>query len=164
MARALIVGCGCRGQALGRALAADGWAVRGTTRRPERIEAIEAAGLEGVVADPDRVGTLFDHLTGVTVVVWALASAEGDADAVAALHGPRLERFTEILVDSPVRGFLYERTGSVAAEVLDGGVEIVQRAQATWRIPVGFVTAPPQPAEEWVSAARQAVLDVVASG
>ena len=34
MARALIVGCGCRGRELGSALAAAGWQVRGTTRDP----------------------------------------------------------------------------------------------------------------------------------
>ena len=33
VARALIVGCGCRGRMLGQRLVEDGWAVRGTSRR-----------------------------------------------------------------------------------------------------------------------------------
>ena len=54
MARALIVGCGCRGRALGRALLDAGWQVRGTTRSGDRAAAIEAEGIEAAVADPDR--------------------------------------------------------------------------------------------------------------
>jgi Trk K+ transport system NAD-binding subunit len=41
LARVLIVGCGCRGVVLARSLLADGHAVRGTTRRPERAAVIE---------------------------------------------------------------------------------------------------------------------------
>jgi len=42
LARALIVGCGCRGRELGRALLAEGWAVRGTSRREAGLAEIEA--------------------------------------------------------------------------------------------------------------------------
>ncbi|WP_432215047.1 hypothetical protein, partial [Salmonella enterica] len=66
MARALIVGCGCRGRALGAALAAEGWQVRGPSRTTEGVAAIEAAGLEGAQCDPDRIATVFDHLGDVT--------------------------------------------------------------------------------------------------
>ena len=65
MARVLIVGCGCRG-ALASALLADGHAVRGTTRDQRRIAAIEESGADGVVADPDRLGTLMPALAGVS--------------------------------------------------------------------------------------------------
>jgi len=43
MARALVVGCGCRGRELGRELRERGWQVRGTTRGPGIAE-IEDAG------------------------------------------------------------------------------------------------------------------------
>ena len=43
MARVLIVGCGCRGQALAAALLEDGHAVRGTTRSAEWLAAMRAA-------------------------------------------------------------------------------------------------------------------------
>ena len=50
MARALIVGCGCRGRMLGERLLADGWAVRGTSRREEGLDAIREAGIEPAIA------------------------------------------------------------------------------------------------------------------
>jgi nucleoside-diphosphate-sugar epimerase len=68
MARALIVGCGCRGRALGRRLVDAGWLVRGTTPDPGSSEEALGAGLEAVVADPDRVGTVLEHVADVTLV------------------------------------------------------------------------------------------------
>ena len=68
MARVLIVGCGCRGQALARDLVAAGHAVRGTTRSEDRTAAIAEAGAEPYVGDPDRIGTLMGALSGVTIV------------------------------------------------------------------------------------------------
>ena len=106
MARALIVGCGCRGRALGERLAESGWAVRGTTRSEGSLEAIEAAGIEAAVADPERPGTVLDLVGDVTVVHWLLASAGGEPETVEAIHGPRLERLLEKIVDTPVRGFV----------------------------------------------------------
>jgi nucleoside-diphosphate-sugar epimerase len=122
MARVLIIGCGCRGRELGRALAADGHAVRGTSRTQAGRQAIEDAGLGGVVADPDRLATLLPALEGVSVVVWLLAAVADEA-----LHGPRLGSLLETLVDTPVRGFVYEG---------GGGEALVRRAAETWRIPV----------------------------
>jgi nucleoside-diphosphate-sugar epimerase len=161
VARALIVGCGCRGRMLGRALLDSGWQVRGTSRTEDGCAAIEAAGLEAGLADPDRAGTVLDHVEDVAVVVWALASATGPREALEAAHGPRLERVLEKLVDSPVRGFVYERTGSVPDELLGGGVETVEFAARTWRIPVGWIDADPADAEAWVGAAERAVIEVL---
>lgn len=128
MARALIVGCGCRGRQLGGQLLADGWAVRGTSRRQEGLEAIEAAGIEPAQADPDRPGSILELVGDVTVLVLLLGSLEGSEEELAAIHGPRLERLMEHLVETPVRGVAYEGT--------EGGGEIVQAAARTWRIPV----------------------------
>lgn len=161
MARALIVGCGCRGRALGERLIAEGWQVRGTTRNPDSLAAIEASGIEAVLADPDRVGTVYEQLDDVSVVVWALASARGDEEAVAALHGGRLERILEKLVDTPVRGFVYEAVGSVAAEHLDAGRALVERARGTWRIPFALIEADPADPEAWAQAARDAVVSAI---
>jgi len=136
LARALIVGCGCRGRELGSELAARGWQVRGTSRKPTEIDAIETAGLKAAAADPDRPGTVLELCGDVAVVIWLLGSATGERDAVAAVHGPRLERLMEKLVDTPVRGFAYEAEGSVDPAVLAAGAEIVERAGETWRIPV----------------------------
>src|SRR5215212_11822625 len=111
MARVLIVGCGCRGQALARDLRAAGHAVRGTTRDPGRTAAIAAAGAEPYVGDPDRIATLMDALASVTVVAWLLGSATGNG--APELHAGRLRMLCEKLVDTPVRGLLYEGAGSL---------------------------------------------------
>jgi nucleoside-diphosphate-sugar epimerase len=154
VARALLVGCGCRGRELGRGLRDDGWEVRGTTRDAGRIGEIERAGIEPAVADPDRVGTVLDHVGDVSLVAWLFGSATGDADLLAAIHGPRLERLLEGLVDTPVRGFLYEGSGSVDLGVLREGVQITLRAAERWRIPVAIVEQDPADSSGWVDAAR----------
>lgn len=128
MARALIVGCGCRGRRLGERLLAEGWAVRGTSRREEGLEAIAAAGIEPALADPERPGTVLELVHDVAVLVLLLGGAEGGEEEIAAIHGPRLERLLEHLVETPVRGVVYEGTGA--------GAEIVRAAGRTWRIPV----------------------------
>ena len=53
------------------ALAGRGWVVRGTTRT-EGAAAIEAAGIEPAIADPDRTGTVLDgDVEGVALICWA---------------------------------------------------------------------------------------------
>ncbi|HVY96743.1 MAG TPA: hypothetical protein VHA54_07265 [Solirubrobacterales bacterium] len=159
MARALIVGCGCRGRQLGRALLDEGWAVRGTSRREEGLEAIAAAGLEAAIADPDRPGTILDLVGDVAVVVLLLGSARGTAEELAAIHGPRLERLLEHLVDTPVRGVLYEAVGSAGPQLLEAGAEQVRAAARTWRIPVGILA--PTAAAAWPGEAAQAALELL---
>ncbi|HEX5608500.1 MAG TPA: hypothetical protein VFX45_00235 [Solirubrobacterales bacterium] len=165
MARALIVGCGCRGRGLGELLLADGWAVRGTSRREFGVEAIEAVGIEPALADPDRPGTLLELVGDVAVVFYLLGSAVGEPDELAAIHGPRLERLLEKLVDTPVRGFVYEAAGSTDSELLAGGAEIVRASGRTWRIPVAVVGAEPGDVRTWseeLGAAARALLSPAA--
>jgi uncharacterized protein YbjT (DUF2867 family) len=140
LARALIVGCGCRGRELAAELGGLGWRVRATSRRPEGLEAIEAAGIEAAQADPDRPGTVLELCGDVTVVVWLLGSAKGDSETTSAIHGPRLESLLEKLVDSPVRGFAYEAAGSLEAKTLANGARIIERAGERWRIPVTLLS------------------------
>jgi uncharacterized protein YbjT (DUF2867 family) len=136
VARALIVGCGCRGRQLGTELRERGWQVRGTSRKAAGLKLIESAGLEPAQADPDSPGTILELCGDTAVVVWLLASATGEPETIAAIHGSRLERLLEKLVDSPVRGFLYEV--AAGAEHTERGTEIVERAGETWRIRIGF--------------------------
>jgi nucleoside-diphosphate-sugar epimerase len=152
VARALIVGCGCRGRVLGRRLAAAGWRVRGTTRTPGAAEQISAAGLEAALADPDRPGEILDQVADVALVFWLLGSAVGEPQAVAAIHGPRLERLLEKLVDSPVRGFVYEAAGGAPSPELDHGARLVREAGERWRIPVAIVDQDPGDADAWTEA------------
>ena len=155
MARVLIVGCGGRGQALARELVAAGHAVRGTTRDPGRVEAIAAAGAEPFVGDPDRIGTLMEALAGVTVVAWLLGSAAGPA--AEDLHAGRLRMLCEKLVDTPVRGLLYEGAGTLGADVLAGGAVVVRSAAATWNIPVEVLSTHPADCDRWTADAVAAV-------
>jgi uncharacterized protein YbjT (DUF2867 family) len=142
VARALIVGCGCRGRLLGERLLAEGWAVRGTTRREQGLAPIEAAGIEAALADPEQPGTVLDLVGDVTAIHWLLGSASGSAENLAAIHGPRLARLLERLVETPVRRFAYEAFGSVDAELLEGGAAIVEAAAQTWQIPANIERAP----------------------
>jgi uncharacterized protein YbjT (DUF2867 family) len=137
----LIVGCGCRGRLLGERLLDEGWAVRGTSRAEEGLAPIEAAGIEPALADPERPGTVLELVGDVTVVYWLLGSAEGDEEAVAAIHGPKLESLLARLVDTPVRRFVYEATGSVDPGYLARGEEIVRAAARAWRIPIEIARA-----------------------
>ena len=157
MARVLIVGCGCRGLELSAQLIGRGHAVRGTTRDPPRLAELEAAGVEPVLADPDRVGTLFQALDGVGVVCVRLGSAAGPADQLAALHGTRLEMLMARTIDTTVRGVVYEAAGTVDAGVLAGGAETVGRLCDTSRIPYRVLRADPGDAAAWVGAASACV-------
>jgi uncharacterized protein YbjT (DUF2867 family) len=139
LARALIVGCGCRGRALGSTLLEQDWTVRGTSRREEGVAEIEAAGIEAALADPSQPGTLLELVGDVTVVYWLLGSATGAAENIEAIHGSRLERFLERLVETPVRRFVYEAAGTVDAEILVKGASLVRAASETWRIPVDLL-------------------------
>ena len=139
MARALIVGCGCRGRALGLRLIAAGWAVRGTAREPSGVARVCDAGLDGVLADPDRPGTILDQVGDVAVVVWLLGSAAGEPATVSSIHGSRLQSLLEKLVDTPVRGFVYEASGGVEESLLAEGREMVAAVSERWRIPVAFL-------------------------
>lgn len=159
MARVLIVGCGCRGQALGAALGRSGHAVRGTSRSPASVLELGEAGIDGVVADPDRLGTLVPALAGVTVVCWLMGNAEDSPD----VHGPRLRSLTEHLVDTPVRGLVYESAGTVGAALLERGASIVREASQTWHIRVEIVTTDPAAHEAWLEAMTAAVRSVLSA-
>ena len=157
MARILVVGCGCRGRALAASLRSAGHAVRGTTRDPATAEAIRAAGAEPYVGDPDRIASLMGALTGVTVVCWLMGTASGDPERVFALHDTRLRMLWEKLVDTPVRGVVYEAAGSVDPTALIRGEAVARVAHETCRIPLAYVRADPAEHPAWLAAARTAV-------
>jgi uncharacterized protein YbjT (DUF2867 family) len=156
VARALLVGCGCRGRELGGRLLAAGWQVRGTTRSERGLAAIERAGIEAAIADPDRVGTVLDQIDGVGAVGWLFGSASGEREQVAALHGPRLERLCEELVDTPVRGIVYEAAGSAPADRLREGERVLAEAADRWRIRVERIEHDPFEWSGWARAAAAA--------
>ena len=152
MARALIVGCGCRGRELGRELIERGWQVRGTTRAGGRRRAIEEAGIEPAIADPDRAASVLELIDDVAVIFWLLGSAAGSPAATAALNGPRLERLLEEIVDTPVRGFVYEAGGQLPEDVRARGAALVRAAGARWRIPLEVIEVDPAEVRAWRAA------------
>ena len=137
MARVLIVPCGCRGRALARELRAAGHAVRGTTRSPAHAAAIAEAGAEPYVGDPDRIATLMEALHGVAIVCWLMGFVD-----VPELHAGRLRMMFEKLVDTHVRGVVYEGTPD--------GEALARRCAETWQIPLAVLAPgePPFPAVE----------------
>jgi nucleoside-diphosphate-sugar epimerase len=120
MARILIVGGGRRGRWLGASLVAAGHAVRITTRTEAGRPAIEAAGAECFVGTPDRVASLRYALEGVAVVCWLLGTVD-----VPALHGARLEAMLGQIVDSTVRGFVYEGTAGAPLVAARAGLNAI---------------------------------------
>ena len=155
--RALMVGGGCRGLELARDLVAKGHAVRAVTRRPEERAAVEAAGAECFIGDPDVVGTLRYALDNVTLLLWLLGTARGTRDAVAALHGSRLRMMLEKTTDTTVRGVVYEAAGTVDPAVLAAGVEEMRHARRTNEIPYALLEAGRADGETWLRAAHAAI-------
>ena len=103
MARVLVVGDGARAQEL----ASSG-------------HVVEAA--DGV--DPARLVTLTPRLEGVSVVCWLFGESGSER-----LHGDTLAALLEYLVDTPVRGLVYERS-----DAHPRGASIVAHARETFRL------------------------------
>ncbi len=161
MARALLVGCGCCGAMAGAELLERGWAVRGTSRDPDRRRRMGELGIEPADADPDLVGSIVELLGDVTVVAWLLGSASGPEQA-AALHRERLPSLLEKLVDTPVRGFLYEAAGSVGSADLAFGLASVEDAGRRWMIPAATLTEARSEPPSWASAVADEVEGLLA--
>jgi nucleoside-diphosphate-sugar epimerase len=158
VARCLIIGCGCRGRSLAVELLGRGHAVRGTTRDPDGGRAaIEACGAEAYVGDPDRIATLAPALDQVTVACVLLGSAHAPPSQLAALHGTRLEMLLTRIVDTTVRGVVYESAGSVDRDVLATGAALVRARCEDSRIPYALLGADPGQPAAWTVAAVAAV-------
>jgi len=155
VARILLVAGGCRGRRLARDLVGEGHAVRVTTRTEVGRAAIEATGAECWIGTPERLGTLRAALESVTIVCWLLGTVAGEGEEVRALHASRLEFFLGQVIDTTVRGFVYEAAGgAVGADVLAGGERIVRRVAERNEIPVGFLRADPGNADTWLAGAH----------
>jgi uncharacterized protein YbjT (DUF2867 family) len=164
LARCLIIGCGCRGRLLARELIARGHSVRGTTRSETGLAAIEAAGAEAVLSDPDVVGTLVRSFEHVSVACVLLGSAEGAPVQLTALHGTRLDMVLARMLDTTVRGVVYEAAGSVDQDVLTAGAALVQERCEDSRIPYVLLRADPTDHRAWTAAAAGAVHSTLDGG
>jgi hypothetical protein len=78
-----------------------------------------------------------------------------------------LDRLLERLVETPVRGFVYEAAGTVNPALLERGREAVTAAGDTWRIPVASILVDPgdhviwsDPLDAWTESAFGCVLEM----
>ena len=110
-----------------------------------------------MIADPYRLATVTPLLEGVSVVVWPLASATGSAEEIDAVHTTRLETLLTKLVDSGVRGLVYEATGTVRGDLLRGGAAQVRKSGEWFRMPVEVVEQDPDDHDAWLAEMRAAV-------
>ena len=138
--------------------------MRGTTRTAVGVAEIEAAGAEAIVADPDRVATLMPALDQVTVAVILLGSATGSAAALGELHGSRLDMLLTKLVDTTIRGVVYEAAGSVDDEVLAAGSRRVKRFAEQTHASCQLLQSDPAQAGAWLREARGAVALALGGG
>jgi uncharacterized protein YbjT (DUF2867 family) len=142
---------------LAERLRGDGHAIRGTTRRLPRVAELEAAGVEAHVGDPDRVATLAPALDHVVIACVLLGSASGPPEALTALHDTRLRMLLTRMVDSTVRGIVYEVRGSAPAAALDAGARHVRAVCEDALIPYALLDADPSAPQAWVATAHATV-------
>jgi hypothetical protein len=110
-----------------------------------------------VIGDPDVVATLAGSLEHVSVACVLLGSAVGSPDQLGALHGTRLEMLLTRMLDTTVRGIVYEAVGSVDRSVLEAGAaQVLERCEDS-RIPYALLEADPADADAWTVAAVAAV-------
>jgi hypothetical protein len=138
--------------------------VRIVTRAEGRRGAIEATGAECWVGDPDRLGTVLGALESVTVVCWLFGSATGPEEQLRALHGARLRSFVGHVVDTTVRGLLYEAAGpSAPPGALAGGERIVCEVARSNSIPLALLRADPADVPRWLEQANGALSSMLIS-
>lgn len=159
MARVLIVGDSNRALLLAQQLHDRGHPTRIVTTDPSRRDAIEAAGSECWVGDPNRLGTITSALDFVTIACWLL----GDEDAEE-LHQARLEAFLGKAIDSTMRGFVYEACGAAPESVLKRGAQVASTIAERNEIPLRVLSVDPGDLDAWRFAAFEAVERLISPG
>jgi hypothetical protein len=164
LARVLIIEGGDRALRLAELLVEEGHAVRLTTDDEDRREAITDLGAECWIGTPARLATLRAAIENVSVVCWLLAEMPADNGQLSDLHTSRLEFFLGQIIDSTVRGFVYETLGTtVPTELRERSTAIAQDICMRNLIPLQIVDADPS-AQEWLESARGAIASVLGAG
>jgi hypothetical protein len=86
-----------------------------------------------------------------------LGSAIGTDAQLRALHTTRLAMLLEKMLDTTVRGVVYEAVGTVDPAILDAGAGVVATACERSLIPYVLLTADPGDHAAWTPAATDAV-------
>ena len=142
LARVLIVGCGCRGRALAAGAAGRRARRAGTTRLAgsPRHRGGGHRG-RGGGSRPAR----HDDAPARRGERRLLAARQRDGRAPRGAPRTAPGDLLERLVDTPVRGFVYEAAGTVDAELLaQRRGELVREARERWRIPAAIVDVDPR--------------------
>jgi hypothetical protein len=158
VARILVVAGGCRGRELAGRLTGEGNAVRITSRSGGARLEIEGVGAECWPGDPGRLATMRGALDGVGVACWLLGGATGGPRELVELHTVRLEFFLTQMIDTTVRGFVYEARGTTAAAgALAQGEEIARRVCERNAIPLVVLDRAAAEGGPWQQQARAAI-------
>lgn len=104
-------------------------------RAAAAAEAVEQAGFAVRVVSPSLPGDVFDALENVAVVAYLMADAEDQS-----VDDEWLETVLLKVVDTGVRGFVYERVG-------EQGNTHVDHARSTWHIPIEEISF--DAADDW---------------
>ena len=89
------------------------------------------------------MATLAPALDHVTVACILLGSAAGSPEQLVALHGTRLDMLISRMLDTTVRGIVYEGSGTVEDHVLREGARHVLAACEASMIPCALLEADP---------------------
>ena len=132
--------------------------MRVSTRTEAGRAAIEQTGAECWVGTPDRLASMRGVTDSVAVACWLTGSVSGDEALVRELHTLRLRFFLTQLIDTTVRGFVYEARGAgTPQDVLAEGEEIAREITERNAIPAAFLRADPTDVPGWITAARAAI-------
>ena len=101
----------------------------------------------------------------VAVVHWLLGSAAGEPELLEAIHGSRLERILERLVDTPVQGLRLRGRGLGPAPLLERGAASVAQGGGDLAHPGCESSTPTRPIRTaWVDAAFAGTLRLAPAG
>jgi hypothetical protein len=116
-------------------------------REAEAAAALVEAGfaVRTIEADPLLPGNVVDALENVAVVAWLMGSGDNLHPEI---NGEQLETALLKVVDTGVRGFVFERPS-------DAANEHVEHARSTWHIPIEEI--PLGIGDEWTASLVAAV-------
>jgi hypothetical protein len=120
--------------------------VDGAGRAPAASAALADAGFAVRTVDADRMlpGDVLAELENVAVVAWLFGAGDAPHSIV---NGEQLETVLLKVVDTGVRGFVFERAapGEINPHV--------EHARATWHIPIAEIdVADPTAGDDWLGA------------
>ena len=94
---------------------------------------------------------MLDAIEGVTLIFWLLGSPRATHEASRRSTARGSSALLEEIVDTPVRGFVYELTRTLEPAPAAARVEALRAADERWRIPFEVVAADPASPRMWLA-------------